>query len=185
MTTGKGSRSIRSGRPVGAGRGGILNVSSLSSFQPIPSMATYAATKAFVSSFTEALHEELLGTDNRASADFLRFLREAAAAGRTRQFRESTRAQRIEIAREPREKRFATSHRSHVLSSGTSKADAWAAIPSRRPVKPRPSVVVALTLTRPGAMPIISARRSIISALGLARPVSTFPATGRAVCARP
>ena len=44
------------------GRGGILNVSSLSSFQPLPSMATYAATKAAVSSFTEALHEELLGT---------------------------------------------------------------------------------------------------------------------------
>ena len=47
---------------VDRGRGGILNVSSLSSFQPLPSMATYAATKAAVSSFTEALHEELLGT---------------------------------------------------------------------------------------------------------------------------
>lgn len=44
------------------GRGGILNVSSLSSFQPLPTMATYAATKAAVSSFTEALHEEMLGT---------------------------------------------------------------------------------------------------------------------------
>ena len=44
------------------GRGGILNVSSLSSFQPLPRMATYAATKAAVSSFTEALHEELLGS---------------------------------------------------------------------------------------------------------------------------
>ena len=44
------------------GAGGILNVSSLSSFQPLPTMTTYAATKAAVSSFTEALHEEMLGT---------------------------------------------------------------------------------------------------------------------------
>lgn len=40
------------------GRGTIINVSSTASFQPIPFMATYAATKAFVSSFTEAIAEE-------------------------------------------------------------------------------------------------------------------------------
>jgi short-subunit dehydrogenase len=39
--------------------GGILNVSSLSAFAPAPHTATYAASKAFVNSFTEALHEEL------------------------------------------------------------------------------------------------------------------------------
>jgi short-subunit dehydrogenase len=44
------------------GRGGILNVSSLASFQPGPFNATYAATKAFVTSFTEGVHEELKGT---------------------------------------------------------------------------------------------------------------------------
>ncbi len=44
------------------GRGGILNVSSLASFQPGPANATYSATKAFVTSFTEAVHEELKGT---------------------------------------------------------------------------------------------------------------------------
>ncbi len=44
------------------GRGGILNVSSLAGFQPGPSNATYSATKAFVTSFTEAVHEELRGT---------------------------------------------------------------------------------------------------------------------------
>ena len=43
-------------------RGGILNVSSLAGFQPGPSNATYSATKAFVTSFTEAVHEELKGT---------------------------------------------------------------------------------------------------------------------------
>jgi short-subunit dehydrogenase len=47
---------------VERGSGGILNVSSLAGFQPGPSNATYGATKAFVTSFTEAVHEELRGT---------------------------------------------------------------------------------------------------------------------------
>ncbi|MEZ5307208.1 MAG: SDR family oxidoreductase [Pyrinomonadaceae bacterium] len=38
--------------------GTIINVSSTASFQPIPYMATYAATKAFVTSFSEAIAEE-------------------------------------------------------------------------------------------------------------------------------
>lgn len=41
------------------GRGGILNVSSLASTLPIPDFAVYAATKAYVSSFSEALRIEL------------------------------------------------------------------------------------------------------------------------------
>jgi short-subunit dehydrogenase len=41
------------------GRGAILNVASTAAFQPLPIQATYAASKAFVLSFTEALHEEL------------------------------------------------------------------------------------------------------------------------------
>ncbi|MET0627698.1 MAG: SDR family oxidoreductase [Acidimicrobiia bacterium] len=40
------------------GRGAIVNVSSLAGFQPAPSSATYAATKAFVNSFTHSVHEE-------------------------------------------------------------------------------------------------------------------------------
>ena len=43
-------------------QGRILNLSSLAAFQPIPSLACYAASKAFVLSFTEALSEELNGT---------------------------------------------------------------------------------------------------------------------------
>ena len=42
--------------------GRILNVGSTAGFQPGPYMATYYASKAFVNSFTEALHEELKGT---------------------------------------------------------------------------------------------------------------------------
>jgi short-subunit dehydrogenase len=44
------------------GRGAVLNVASLIAFQPVPYQATYGATKAFVLSFTDALHEELRGT---------------------------------------------------------------------------------------------------------------------------
>jgi short-subunit dehydrogenase len=39
--------------------GSILNVASTAAFQPGPRMAVYFATKAYVLSFTEALHEEL------------------------------------------------------------------------------------------------------------------------------
>ena len=39
-------------------RGTIINVSSAAGFQPIPFMATYAATKAFVTAFSEAIAEE-------------------------------------------------------------------------------------------------------------------------------
>lgn len=47
---------------VERGEGAILNVASLAAFQPLPGLATYSATKAFVQSFSEAFHEELRGT---------------------------------------------------------------------------------------------------------------------------
>ncbi|HWC35413.1 MAG TPA: SDR family NAD(P)-dependent oxidoreductase [Mycobacteriales bacterium] len=47
---------------VAAGKGGILNVSSLAGDQPLRGFVTYAATKAFVSTFTEGLAAELRGT---------------------------------------------------------------------------------------------------------------------------
>jgi len=40
-------------------RGGILAVASLAGLQPVPSMAIYGATKAFLVHFLQALHEEL------------------------------------------------------------------------------------------------------------------------------
>jgi short-subunit dehydrogenase len=43
-------------------RGGILNVGSVAGFVPGPQMAVYYASKAFVLSFSEALHEELRET---------------------------------------------------------------------------------------------------------------------------
>ena len=49
-------------------RGAILNVSSSASFLPIPNFAVYAATKAYVTSFTEALRGELHGTGIHLSA---------------------------------------------------------------------------------------------------------------------
>ncbi len=50
------------GPMVERGHGRILNVASTAAFQPVPSLAGYAATKAFVLSFTESLSEELKGT---------------------------------------------------------------------------------------------------------------------------
>ena len=49
-------------------RGAILNVVSMSAFQPVPYLATYAATKAFVLSLTEALATELEGTGVKVQA---------------------------------------------------------------------------------------------------------------------
>lgn len=43
------------------GRGAVVNVSSLASLLPIPDFAVYAATKAYVTSFSEALRIELRG----------------------------------------------------------------------------------------------------------------------------
>jgi short-subunit dehydrogenase len=44
---------------VRAGRGAILNVSSIAGYLPLPKMAVYAASKAYVTSFTEALRAEV------------------------------------------------------------------------------------------------------------------------------
>jgi uncharacterized protein len=48
-------------------RGGILNVASVAGFLPGPGMAVYYATKAFVLSFSEALHVELKARGVRVS----------------------------------------------------------------------------------------------------------------------
>jgi short-subunit dehydrogenase len=51
------------GRKMAArGYGRVLNVASVASFQPVPGMSVYAASKAFVLSLTESLSEELRGT---------------------------------------------------------------------------------------------------------------------------
>jgi short-subunit dehydrogenase len=48
--------------------GGIINLSSTAGFQPVPNMAVYGATKAFVLSFSEALHEEVRRSGVRVMA---------------------------------------------------------------------------------------------------------------------
>lgn len=50
------------GPMVERGHGGVINLSSVGAYQPTPFYATYSATKAFVSSFSNAVHEELRGT---------------------------------------------------------------------------------------------------------------------------
>ncbi len=49
------------------GRGAILNVASTAAFQPGPGGAVYFATKAYVLSFSEALHQECKGTPIKVS----------------------------------------------------------------------------------------------------------------------
>lgn len=46
------------GDMVKRGNGGIINISSLASYQPLPYFAVYAASKSFVTSFTLSLYEE-------------------------------------------------------------------------------------------------------------------------------
>lgn len=49
------------------GEGGILNVASIAAYQPIPTMATYAATKAFLLTLSEAISHEARGTGVRVT----------------------------------------------------------------------------------------------------------------------
>jgi uncharacterized protein len=50
------------GPMVEKGRGGVINVASTAAFQPLPGSAVYAASKAFVLSFSEAIRTELRGS---------------------------------------------------------------------------------------------------------------------------
>jgi len=49
-------------RAADPGRAYLLNIASIGAYQSVPNMALYAATKAFVRNFTEALHDEHAGT---------------------------------------------------------------------------------------------------------------------------
>ncbi len=53
---------------IDRGSGRVLNVASIAAFQPVPTLATYAATKAYVLSLTESLSEELHGSGVTATA---------------------------------------------------------------------------------------------------------------------
>ena len=50
------------------GRGGVITVASTAGLQPLPYEATYGASKAFATNFTEALHAELRSTGVKALA---------------------------------------------------------------------------------------------------------------------
>jgi hypothetical protein len=74
------------------GSGGIINIGSTAGFQPVPYMAVYGGTKAFVLSFSEALAEEFRGRGVRVLAlcpgatrtNFFKAAGEGAQLGRFR-----------------------------------------------------------------------------------------------------
>ncbi len=80
-------------------RGGIINLASTAAFQPLPGMAVYGATKAFVLSFSEALHEEVRRSGVRVVAlcpgatatEFFGIAGEKAAVGTKRSVRDVVR----------------------------------------------------------------------------------------------
>jgi len=53
---------------LASGRGALVNIASTGAYQPVPLMAVYGATKAFVLSFTEALWVEAKGSGLRVLA---------------------------------------------------------------------------------------------------------------------
>lgn len=53
---------------IARGHGAVINVSSAAAFQPNPFFASYGATKAYVNSFTEAVSDELRGSNVRLLA---------------------------------------------------------------------------------------------------------------------
>jgi len=87
---------------VARGSGRILNVASTASFSPVPTMAVYGATKAFVLSFSEAVAEELAGTGVTVTAlcpgPTLTAFADRAAMGSSNLFRSAMGAQ--EVARQ-------------------------------------------------------------------------------------
>ena len=74
-------------RMVEQGSGAILNVASTAAFQPLPGFATYAATKAFVHSFSEAVHAELAGTGVSVTSLLPRLHQDGVRRGRGRRGR--------------------------------------------------------------------------------------------------
>lgn len=65
---------------VGRGHGGVLNVSSMAGFHPVPYSAVYAASKAFLTSLTRAVREEVAGTGVAVTALCPGFVRTAMIA---------------------------------------------------------------------------------------------------------
>jgi short-subunit dehydrogenase len=68
---------------VAARRGGVINIASTAAFQPLAGATVYAASKAFVLFFTEALSLELEGSLSRARCNPLFRHYESKAASKT------------------------------------------------------------------------------------------------------
>jgi uncharacterized protein len=61
------SRRFVDDRASRSGRAYLVNIASIAAYQSVPNFAVYAASKAFVRNFTEALHDELRGSEVSAT----------------------------------------------------------------------------------------------------------------------
>ena len=81
---------------------GILNVGSVASFFPTPGSALYGATKHFISGFTEAIHQEMLGYGVHVSGlypgkTYSAFL-ERATKGKLKDWEKAMKSEAVAIA---------------------------------------------------------------------------------------
>jgi len=61
------SKQFVAARTGATGRGYLVNIASIAAYQSVPRFAVYAASKAFVRNFTEAVHDELRGSMTSAT----------------------------------------------------------------------------------------------------------------------
>ncbi len=132
---------------VARGRGSIVNVASIASFQPIPYMAVYGATKAFVLSFSEALWAEnrrsgvrvLCLCPGATETAFFAHAGEEAAAGNAKATPEGVVATGLRALE--RDRSYVITGMKNYLLAQTSRffPRSWTAVVAERMVRP-PSV---------------------------------------------
>ena len=108
---------------VERGRGAILNVASTAAFQAGPNMAVYYASKAYVLSLTEALHQEMKGKGVKVTALVPR-------ADRDRILRRSPESDGIDPREDGDRSRWQSSRPASRASSGTRRSS-FPASPTR------------------------------------------------------
>ncbi|KRA30955.1 MULTISPECIES: SDR family NAD(P)-dependent oxidoreductase [unclassified Nocardioides] len=137
---------------VARGRGAIVNVASTAAFQPVPHMAVYAATKAYVLSFSRALWSETRGTGVRVlvvspgatDTAFFDVAGDDASVGRRR-----TPEQVVDVAmsalRADRREVVDGAGNALLARAASRLPTRWAIALAERSVRPQPSTTATIT----------------------------------------